>query len=184
MELAKSWIDHQLAICAASALLLAKLAICPICKTASSLHEWLPSANDAKTGKVFSAESTQYCNAIRNRITQEHKITAGHPSAIFHAFQPDGCSSYLLVGHSVQAKVSKNYQYGLDRNIYSHLYSLLKFYLIFYVNKRANELLCSLSCCSFDFSVAKSKWKCCVRCSRAPVVKLIDLVCSFHSTAY
>ena len=32
------------------------------------------------------------------------------PSAISHAFQPDGCSSYFLVGHSVQAKVSKAIQ--------------------------------------------------------------------------
>ena len=32
------------------------------------------------------------------------------PSAIFRAFQSDGRSSYFLVGHSVQAKVSKAIQ--------------------------------------------------------------------------
>ena len=77
--------------------------------------------------------------------------------------------------------IVSNYQYGLDRNIYSHLYSLLEFYLTFYIKKRANEPLCSRSGCLFDFSVAKhDKSKCsCARCARAPVVKLIDLVCGF-----
>ena len=32
------------------------------------------------------------------------------PSAISYAFQPDGCSSYFLVGNSVQAKLSKAIQ--------------------------------------------------------------------------
>ena len=124
-----------------------------------------------------------YATALWSRYRAQNN---SRPSAIFRAFQPDGRSSYFLVGHSVQAKVSKAiqryYQYGLDRNIYSHLYNLLEFYLTFYIKKRANELLCIRSCCLFNFSVAKhneSKCNCCARCPRVPVVKLIDLVCGF-----
>ena len=44
-----------------------------------------------------------------------------------------------------------NYQYGLDRDIHSHLYSLLEVFLTFYVK---NELLCARSCSSLDRLVA------------------------------
>ena len=83
---------------------------------------------------------------------------------------------FLSRDHSVPKLYS--YLYGLDRDIYSHLYSLLEFYLAFYVKKTNKRR----SCCSFDRSVAKhdeSKSNCCARCPRVPVVKLIDLVCGF-----
>ena len=72
------------------------------------------------------------------------------PSAIFHAFQPDGCSLTItfLVGDSIQAKNSKAIQLPcmvwIEIAIYSHLYRVLEFYLTFL---GANELLYDRSCC-------------------------------------
>ena len=115
---------------------------------------------------------------------------SSRPSAIFRAFQPDAAAqatSWSVTVSRQNFPKLYNYQYGLDRNIYSHLYSLLEFYLTFYIKKWANKLLCSYSCYSFDFSVAKrdtciydkSKCNCCARCPRVSVVKLIDLICDF-----
>ena len=113
----------------------------------------------------------------------EHKITAGHwPFSVhFNQMAAQATSWSVIVSRQKFPKLY-NYQNGLDRNIYSHLYNLLEFYLTFYIKKRANELLCIRSCCLFNFSVAKhneSKCNCCARCPRVPVVKLIDLVCGF-----
>jgi hypothetical protein len=64
------------------------------------------------------------------------------PSAVFRAFQLDGRSTYFLVGHNVQAELSK-LGYTESDMIYFH-YSLIEVHLTSLCRKRAdNVLLCS-----------------------------------------
>ena len=131
----------------------------------------------------MSIPCLHYGDARREVHSHRRAQNNSRPSAIFRAFQPDGRSSYFLVRRSVQASLQSYTTTSMVWiEISTLIYSLLQFYLTFYIKERANKLLCSRSCCLFDFSVAKhnkSKCNCCARCPRVTVVKLIDLVCGF-----